>query len=136
MGKKGIGECCSRKSKKEYKVGGSRSRPAKKFWSKSKGMRIQIAMPTSCAVRAMQGNRAIGKASKRKSGKKNKLSEWTSEKLQKNLGRLSNPQRLETDHCGRATTNSCNKASRQSIRTERMWECVSHMLKLANIWIP
>ena len=34
-----------KKSKKEYKVGGRRSRFPPKFWSKPKGMRIQIAMP-------------------------------------------------------------------------------------------
>ena len=67
---------------------------------------------------------------------KSKFSEWTSEKLQKN------PRPPE--QCAEAGDRSlwpCNnqqlqQASRQSIRTARMWEYVSHMLKLANILIP
>ena len=44
MGKEDSGGCCSRKNKKEYEVSGNKSLPSKFFWSKSKEMRIQIAM--------------------------------------------------------------------------------------------
>ena len=38
-----------RKNKKEYKVSGNRNLFSKKFWSKSKEVRIQIAMPKNKA---------------------------------------------------------------------------------------
>ena len=44
-GKQDTGGCRSGKNKKEYRVSGNKNLPSKKFWSKSKEMRIQIAMP-------------------------------------------------------------------------------------------
>ena len=78
-----------KKNKKEYKVSGNKSLPSRKFWSKSKEMRIQIAMPMrrkyiawesgdwesfreefrEKVKRAMQRSRAFGKASKTNFGK-------------------------------------------------------------------
>ena len=69
MGKKDISGCRSEKNK-EHKVSGNKNLFSKKFWSKSKEMRIQIAVAKQCAVRTMQRSRAIGKASKVNSGKK------------------------------------------------------------------
>ena len=45
IGKEDIGGRRSRKNKKEYKVSGNMSLLSKKFWNKSKEVRIRIAMP-------------------------------------------------------------------------------------------
>ena len=64
-GKKAVGGR-STKNKKVYKNNGKNNLPSKKFWCKSKEVRIQIAVPRHCAVRR----------------KERKLCEWTFERLQ------------------------------------------------------
>ena len=100
-----------KKNKKEFKVSGKMSLLSKKFWSKSKEVRMQIAVPGQCAVRTTQRSLAIGKVSSRNAGKKESFVNGTLKGFRRlmtreDIGQLSIAQQilrkstdfLETDH--------------------------------------